>query len=136
MLKNNKSIILSTDEMNLQFGNRSILNREVEVETFARKIMKNDRLKKFTITLLGVALFCKDVFAATKGIDALGMTLLALVRQWAKPILILWCIVDVIKNGLSGDSKKILPILLKYIIIFASMYLIPIIFDAIERSFS
>jgi len=43
--------------------------------------------------------------------------------------------VDVIKSGLSGDSKKTLPIVLKYVVIFASMYLIPAIFDAIKNSF-
>lgn len=132
MLKN-KYVNLSNDELNLQFNRNSFQN--IEVETLTNKIMKNARLKKFTVALLGMSLYFKDVFAAIKGIDALGWTLLTMIRQWAKPILIVWCIVEVIRGGLSGDSKKTLPIMLKFIVIFASMYLIPEIFNAIEAAF-
>ena len=136
---NNNSIILSDDEMKLQFNthkfitNRNILN--AEVETLVNKVMRNKRLKKFTITLLGVSLYFKDVFATGKGIDPLGATLLGLIRHYAYWVLLLWCIVEVIKSGLSGDSKKTLPIIMKFIIIFASMYIIPGVFDAIRGSF-
>lgn len=136
MLKNNKSISLSNDELSLQFNNYKFnAIQNIEVETFARKIMKNDRMKKFTITLLGIALYFKDVFAATKGIDSLGWILLGLIRHWAYWVLLIWCIVEVIKSGLSGDSKKTLPIIMKFIIIFASMYLLPLLFDAIKGAF-
>ena len=136
---NNNSVILSNDEMKLQFNthkfiiNRPILNREVE--SFTNKIMKNKRLKRFTVTLLGVSLYFKDVFAAGKGIDPLGETLLGLIRHYAYWVLLLWCIVDVIKNGVSGDNKKTLSIVMKFALIFASMYLLPQLFDAIKGAF-
>lgn len=137
MLKNNKSVVLSSDELALQFNPYKLHSlQNIEVETFTNKIMKNARFKKFTVTLLGMSLYFKDVFAAGKGIDALGWTLLGLIRHWAYWILLIWCIVDVIKSGLSGDSKKSLPIIMKFIIIFASMYLIPEIFDAIAKAFA
>jgi len=107
----------------------------IEVETFTNKIMKNKRLKKFAITLLGLSLYFKDAFAATKGIDPLGITLLGLIRHWAYWILLIWCIVEVIKSGLEGESKKTLSIIMKFVIIFSSMYLIPSIFDAIVDAF-
>lgn len=107
-------------------------------ELLSSKLSKNNKMQKFVVTLLGLTLYCKTVFGAVakaKGIDALGWTLLGLVRHWAYWILLVWCIVDVIKSGLSGESKKTLPIILKYVVIFASMYLIPTIFDAIKTSF-
>jgi len=136
MLKNNRSVILSADELALSFnahGFNTVQN--VEIETFTTKVMKNTRLKKFTVALLGMSLYFKDVFAATKGIDALGWTLLGLIRHWAYWILLIWCIVEVIKSGMSGESKKTFPIIMKFVIIFASMYLIPGIFDAIKGAF-
>ena len=135
MLKN-KSIILSQDEKSLCFNSYKLHDiSNAEVETYTNKIMKNARLKKFNITLLGMSLYFKDVFAATKGIDALGWTLLGLIRHWAYWILLIWCIVEVIKSGMSGESKKTFPIIMKFVIIFASMYLIPGIFDAIKGAF-
>ena len=126
IIKNNHTII--------NWESKNLFNK-YDTEILTNKLVKNNRMKRFTITLLGLTLFCKDVFAAGKGIDSLGWTLLGLVRHWAYWILLIWCIVDVIKSGLSGDSKKTLPIVLKYVVIFASMYLIPAIFDAIKNSF-
>ncbi|MBX4259711.1 hypothetical protein KTC96_24615 (plasmid) [Clostridium estertheticum] len=136
---NNNSVILSDDEMKLQFNtHKFIMNRQIlnpSVQYFTNKIMKNKRLKKFTITLLGVSLYFKDVFAAAKGIDMLGWTLLGLIRRYAYWVLLIWCIGEVIKSGLGGESKKTLSIVMKYVIIFASMYIIPGVFDAIRGSF-
>lgn len=106
-----------------------------KVEILASKLSKTKRTRRFIVTLLGLSLYCGKVFAATSPIDKLGLTLLNLIRQWAKPILVVWCLVEVIRSGLAGDAKKTLPILMKYVIIFASMYLIPEIFDAIELAF-
>ena len=128
-------------------NNHTIINWESKIpfekyqdtEVLASKITKNNRMKKFVITLLGCVLYFKSAFAsvavAGKGIDSLGWTLLGLVRHWAYWILLIWCIVDVIKGGLGGESKKTLPIVLKYVVIFASMYLIPAIFDAVVGAF-
>ncbi|MBU3098404.1 MULTISPECIES: hypothetical protein [Clostridium] len=109
--------------------------QECDIEKLSSQLTKNKKIKKFVITLLGCTLYFKNVFASTKGIDSLGWTLLGLIRHWAYWILLIWCIVDVVKSGLSGDSKKTLPIVLKYVIIFASMYLIPVIFDAVKGAF-
>ena len=131
MLKN-KLIILSSDELGLQI-NRHVSN--AEVETFTNKVMKNARFKKFTIALLGMSLYFKDVFATTKGIDTLGWTLLGLIRQYAYWVLLIWCIIEVIKSGVGGESKKSLSIVMKFVIIFASMYLLPNLFNVIKEAF-
>ena len=126
IIKNNHTII--------NWESKNLFNK-YDTEVLATKLVKNNRMRKFTVTLLGLCLYFKTVYAAAKGIDSLGWTLLGLVRHWAYWILLIWCIVDVIKSGLSGESKKTLPIILKYVIIFASMYLIPSIFDAIKGAF-
>jgi len=135
IIKNNHTII------NWDSSSRSSLVKyqdcmsDAKVELLASKLSRKATQKRFLITLMGLSLYCAKVFAATSAIDKLGWSLLNLVRQWAKPILVVWCLIDVIKSGLSGDAKKTLPILMKYVIIFASMYLIPEIFDAVEQAF-
>ena len=133
-----KTTIMSVEEF-LQLERGQITLKEIRNnqngETFATKIIKNNRVKKFTIALLGLSLYFKTVYAAGKGIDGLGWTLLGLIREWAYWILLIWCIVEIIRAGISGESKKTLPIVMKYVIIFASMYLIPGLFDAIKGAF-
>lgn len=134
IVKNNHTIV--NWESNLPFTKYETCIDNNKIEKLSTKLFKNSRMRKFTVTLLGLSLYCAKVFAKTSSIDTLGWTLLTLIRQWAKWILILWCIIDVIRSGCSGDAKKTLPILMKYIIIFASMYLIPEIFDAIAAAFA
>ena len=127
-------LIIKNNHTITNWESKNLFNK-YDTEILASKLTKNGKMKKFVVTLLGLTFYFKTVLAAGKGIDSLGWTLLALVRHWAYWILLIWCIVDVIKSGLSGDSKKTLPIVLKYVVIFASMYLIPAIFDAIKNSF-
>lgn len=133
-----KTTVMSVEEfLQLERGQMTLkeIRNNQNGETFTNKIMKNNRVKKFTCTLLGLSLYFKTVYAAGKGINGLGWTLLGLIREWAYWILLIWCIVEIIRAGVSGESKKTLPIVMKYVIIFASMYLIPGLFDAIKNSF-
>jgi hypothetical protein len=104
-------------------------------ETIASKIIKNKTLKKITVILLGSLMYSQKVFAAGKGPDAVGYLLLNFIRKWAFWILLLMCIVEVVRAGVSGDSKKIMSIIMKFILIFASMYIVPEIFTSIRDSF-
>ncbi|MBU3112020.1 hypothetical protein [Clostridium lacusfryxellense] len=134
VIKNNHTII-NWESRSSSTKYQDCMN-DKKVEILAGKLSKKSNHRKFLITLLGLSLYCRNVFAATSSIDKLGWTLLNLIRGWAKPILVLWCIVEVIRSGCSGDVKKTLPILMKFIVIFASMYLIPEIFDAIQAAFA
>jgi hypothetical protein len=104
-------------------------------ETFVSKIMENSRVKKAAVVFMATMLYSQKALAAGKGIDALGITLITLIRQWAYWILIIMCIIEIIRAGAGGDSKKILGIVMKYLLIFASMYLVPTLFDAVKNSF-
>lgn len=111
------------------------LNNDEQLEKFASKIKLNKKLEKATIILIALVLNTKSVMAAGKGIDPLGIKLLGLVRHWAYWILLIMCIVEVIRAGVGGDSKKILSIIMRYLLIFMSMYLVPELFDAIQTAF-
>ena len=108
-----------------------------KIEMLSSKLCKNKRMKKFVVTVLGLAFYFKNAYAATSGggIDKLGWTMLNLIRHWAYWILLVYCIISVIKAGINGESKSALPIIMKFVVIFASMYLIPAIFDAIVGAF-
>jgi len=109
-----------------------------KIEKLSSKLCKNKRMKKFMVTCLGLAFYFKSAFAVGvggKGIDSLGWTMLNLIRHWAYWILLVYCIISVIKAGINGEAKSTLPIVMKFVIIFASMYLIPAIFDAIVGAF-
>jgi len=107
-----------------------------EFKNLGKGIKINQKYNRILITALGIALFSINVFAKGTGIDGLGWMLLNLIRSWAYWICILMCILDVVKAGIGGDSGKILNIVMKYVLIFITMYLVPSIFDGIKESFS
>jgi len=128
-------LIIKNNHTLVNWESKVPFSKYQDVEVLSNKITKNKKMKKFVVTLLGLSLYCKNVLAAGKGIDALGWTLLGLIRHWAYWILLLWCIVEVIGSALNGSTKKTLPIIFKFIIIFSSMYLIPEIFNGIKGAF-
>ena len=128
-------LIIKNNHTILDWESKLPITKYQNVEVLSSNLTKNKKHKRFLITLLGLSLYAKNVFAASDGIDKLGWTLLGLIRHWAYWILLIMCIVEVIKSGLNGDSKKSLPIIMKFVVIFASMYLIPVIFDAIVKAF-
>jgi hypothetical protein len=134
----NKPIVMSLSEFMQMERNEKSLSEIMATntsETFVSKIMENGRVKKAVLVFMAMMLYSQKALAAGKGIDALGMTLITLIRQWAYWILIIMCIIEIIRAGAGGDSKKILGIVMKYLLIFASMYLVPTLFDAVKNSF-
>lgn len=127
----------------LQFTRGELTIKDIRnnhrMEHLAIKINENKVLEKFVVTLMASALYAKDVLAAAakegQGIDKLGWKFLGLIRHWGFWILLIMCIVEVIRAGISGDSKKILGIIMKFLIIFGSMYLVPELFEAIRDAF-
>lgn len=106
-------------------------------ENFTTKILESHKTKRFVISFLASLLYAKKVLAVTNGnsIDVLGFKFLGLIRHWAYWILLIMCIVEVVRAGISNDSKKILSIVMKFILMFASLYLVPELFDAIKSAF-
>ena len=110
------------------------------VERIAGKIIKNDKLKK-AVFILAIVLLNSGMISAAPavaagvGVDKLGNVLLGIIRSWSKWILILMCLIDTIKAGVSSDSKKILSIVMKYVLLFVLLYMVPVLFDTVSASF-
>lgn len=72
------------------------------------------------------------------GIDRLGNTFLSLVRKSGYWICLVMGAVNCIKVGLQGGDKAgdIMKVIFKYVLIFASLYLLPFLFDLVKESFA
>lgn len=103
-----------------------------QLEQLAGRILKSKTLKMAAMITITIALNISPVGAAGKGIDQLGNMLINLIRNYAYYILIIMSIVESIRAAVSGDSKKVLSIVMRYLLVFILMYLIPQLFDAIK----
>ena len=104
-----------------------------QIEMLAGRILKSKTLKTVAMVTITIILNINTVGAAGVGIDALGNMLINLIRGYAYYILIIMSIVESIRAAVSGDSKKVLSIVMRYLLVFIMMYLIPQIFDSIRR---
>ena len=103
-----------------------------QLEQLAGRILKSKALKMAAMITITIVLNISPVGAAGKGIDQLGNMLINLIRNYAYYILIIMSIVESIRAAVSGDSKKVLSIVMRYLLVFILMYLIPQLFDAIK----
>jgi len=106
-----------------------------QVELIAGRILRSKTLKRVAIVTIALVLNLSTVgavSAAGPGIDKLGNLLINLIRGYAYYVLIIMAIVESIRAAVSGDSKKVLSILMRYVLVFVLMYLIPQLFDAIK----
>jgi len=117
---------------------------DYNIEKFANYILKNNRLTKVVVVALAVTIMILNwnmshlaiaTVANGKGIDILGNKLLGLFKLYGKWILLVVCSLESIKSGVNGDSKKILSIVVKYLLIYLSLFLVPELFDMITASF-
>lgn len=129
-------LIIKKNKTVLNFDSKSIFTKHYDTEDYITKIMSSKKMEKATIVFLAAILEAQKVYALSdgKGIDHLGYVLINMIRQYAYYILIIMCILEVIRAVASGDSKKILSIIMKYLLVFIAMYLIPGLFDTIRAT--
>ena len=123
-----------------KMGEVAEINKMDKVEMIAGKILRSKTLKRVVIITAVVILnsgliSAAPAVAAVAGVDKLGNVLLGIIRSWSKWILILMCLIDTIKAGVSSDSKKILSIVMKYVLLFVLLYMVPVLFDTVSASF-
>lgn len=101
------------------------------------------QLQKAFITGLATTAFLINhpsiVFANSglEEIDVLGMTFLIIVRRIGYWVAILFAIIELIKCVREGGEKQdIMSIVMKYIVIYAALFLIPKAFDFIGKVLS
>lgn len=71
------------------------------------------------------------------GLDNLGNKMLGMFQSIGYWIAIIMCLKEIIQAMMQGgkNTNEILGIIMKYAVVFASMYLVPLIFDSIRLAF-
>lgn len=114
------------------------INKMDKIEIIAGKILKSKTLKRIVIVSAVVILNTVVISAAGAtggaGVDNLFNVLMAITRKWAKYVLIITCLINTIRSGISGDSKNVLSIVMKYVLLYLLLFLVPALFGAIEAS--
>jgi multisubunit Na+/H+ antiporter MnhF subunit len=74
--------------------------------------------------------------SAADKMNSAGSQLLTLLQVVAYWVVIIKCVIDVIKSANAGDRKSVLNILMTNVMLFATVYICPWIFDLIKDIFS
>lgn len=107
-------------------------------------ILNNLRLNKMAVTLVGSLMYCKQVLAqaekitnteAMKKFDDKGWELLGHLRTFGFWLCLIMCLVEVLKALAKGDTKDISRVIIKYLLGYGSLYLIPWLFELIAAFF-
>jgi hypothetical protein len=108
-------------------------------ENEASKILRNKRIRKLVIVLLGATLWYLStpntiIFASTGGLPALGAKFWAYVKIFSRWACMISCGVEVAKNVNAGDAKSVFKVVTKYIVAYAVVVLLPWVFDEIDKA--
>ena len=132
--------IVMNHEQYLQWKNGYKTTIDIKLENYG---IKNSKLfKRQLIIGIGTTLFmvnnpCKTLAINTSGIDTLGNTFLEVARKLGYWIALISAIVEIIKSSMkSGNSNSDLwKIAIKYLLLYASLYLLPTLFDMVREAF-
>lgn len=107
-----------------------------KMEKQANIIINNPKIKKFTITLIGLTLFiCKKALAYSNPFDAIGWKFWGYVKGFGFFACLIMCGIEVIKSLNGGDTKSLTKIIFKYAIAYASFSVLPWIFNELDSAF-
>lgn len=126
--------------------NKNILDKEFDINKLCRKIKKDKAARKTVVVLLAVGLTIvsyksQDQAVAVSGsmatglakVDNVGYMLLKLAQKFGKWAFLVMGLVNVIRDGMEGASKdSIIKTIIRYLIMFASLFALPWMFDLIE----
>ena len=126
--------------------NKNILDKEFDINKLCRKIKKDKAARKTVVVLLAVGLTIvsyksQDQAVVVSGsmatglakVDNVGYMLLKLAQKFGKWAFLVMGLVNVIRDGMEGASKdSIIKTIIRYLIMFASLFALPWMFDLIE----
>ena len=133
-------------EVSIILDNKLVKNYDFSIrerqslDSWIGKIEKKDtRLYKvlvFTVAGLNYAsTVLADTTAAIGKIDSAGIMFLGLAQSIGYYLCLIGCIVEILKSVMNGTSKDAGKIMMKYILYFAALYLMPFAFDMIKNVF-
>lgn len=115
-------------------------NEMGKLEDIATEIVENPRLKRLVVFTVASLNYASEVLADTSEayakIDRGGILILGLIQTVAYWLCIISCIMEILKTVMNGSTKDVGKIMLKYILIFASVYLMPWAFNLIKDIFA
>lgn len=110
------------------------------ISTTFKEIHLNKKIKKICIIFLGTLFYAQKVFATTEGLngfDALGNKILSVLQGLGYWVCVAMCIKDIVENALSGGkAKDIGGIIVKYLVLLASLHYVPQLFKEVPTMFN
>lgn len=111
-----------------------------EADKTLGKIMNDIRMNKILVFTVAALNYSASVFAepieAMAKIDTAGAMFLGIIQRIGYWGCIIACLIEILKCLMSTGSKDIWKIMLKYLMIFAALYLMPFAFDLIKDIFA
>lgn len=111
-----------------------------KMDSIATKIMGNPRLKKLVVFTIAGLNYASTVLADTTDaigkINTGGFMILGIVQTIGYWLCLIGCIMEILKAIMNGSSKDVGKIMLKYLLVFGSLYLMPFGFNLIREIFA
>lgn len=123
-------------------GEKSLKDIKLEngLESIARRIINNDRLRKITVFTIASLNYMTTVQAdateAIARIDSAGYMFFGIIQSIGYWLCLIGCIMEILKSVMNGSSKEVGKLMMKYILIFAALYLMPFAFNLIREIFA
>lgn len=100
-----------------------------------------ERLKRnLTVFTLATAMYLNPVVAYAEAdltkIDGLGNRFLNTIRVGGYWIILIVAVADIIRIAIKGSKNEIGNAIIKYLLIYSSMYILPLLFDMIREVFA
>ena len=121
---------------------KSLKDIELEngIESIATRIINNDRLRKITVFTIASLNYMTTVQAdateAIARIDSAGYMFFGIIQSIGYWLCLIGCIMEILKSVMNGSSKEVGKLMMKYILIFAALYLMPFAFNLIREIFA
>lgn len=138
-----KNITMSINQfMEVQRGEKSFKDIEIEngIESLAKRILNDDRLRRMAVFTIAGLNYASEVLAdaseAFVKINRGGGMILGLIQTVGYWLCIISCVMEILKTVMNGATKDVGKVMIKYILIFASLYLMPWLFDLIREIFA
>lgn len=123
-------------------GEKTLRDIEIEngLESIAAKIISNDRVRRMAVFTIASLNYTSTVLAETTDamakIDNAGGKFFGMIQSIGYWLCLIGCILEILKCVMNGASSDIGRIMGRYLLIFASFYLMPWAFDLIKAIFS
>ncbi len=132
------SIILDNKLVrNYDFCRKERQSLDSWIGNLEKKDLKLYKVLVFTVAGLNYAsAVLADTTAAVGKIDSAGSMILGVSQSIGYWLCLVGCIVEILKSVMNGTSKDAAKIMIKYILYFAALYLMPFAFDMIRDIFA